>query len=165
LSDTTIGLVPIEAELAYRFVDAVGLVASARYSVGIPTLCQTASDCESSLGSDVELAIRIRFFLPRFGPIAPRADAGLGYEWLVTRLSDHGITSSRSYRGPLLISVEASAPFALSSRWTLGPALGASFGRFTDFSLETPAGRDEGSIADRAFHLWLSVGAQLKINL
>jgi hypothetical protein len=165
LSDTTIGLVPFAAQLAYRFANVVGVVASARYSVGIPPLCQTASDCQNSLGSDVALAIGVRFFLPRVGPVAPCADVGVGYEWLVTRLSDHDFTSTRSYRGPLLLSAEAFAPFSLSSRWMFGPALGASFGRFSDYSLETPAGHHDGSTADRAFHMWLFVGAQLQLRL
>ena len=146
LSDTTIGLVAFEVELSYRLTSALGLAASGRYSVAIPTLCQTASDCQSSLGNDAALAIVARFFLPRIGPVTPRADIGLGYEWLTTRLSDHRVASSRAYGGPLLLSAGAFAPFSLSARWSLGPSLKASLGKFIDYSFETPAGRDRKSV-------------------
>lgn len=115
-SDTNIGLVPIELDLAYRINPAFGVVASARYGIGIPTLCKTAGDCTSSLGSDVVLALRARIFLPRLWRMSPFADVGIGYEWLTTRLTDAGVTSTRAYPGPLPLSMEVAAPFRLSPR-------------------------------------------------
>jgi len=161
LSDTTIGLVPIEIDAAYLVTESIAVGGWARYGVGIPTLCKTASDCTGSLGSDFEMAARVRFLLPRLWRVAPLADLGLGYEWFSSRLTDGGVTSTRSYHGPLLLSAGVAAPYHLSERWTLGPAVDAALGAFTSAALETPAGTVSGTITGRTLHLWLSFEARL----
>jgi hypothetical protein len=165
IRDTTTGLVPFELDAAYRLTRHVGVALAARYGAGIPTLCQTASDCESSLGTDVLVAARARFFLPDVGPFDPRLDVGVGYEWLTTRFSDAGVGSSRGYRGPVHLSAELFVPFTLGRRFTLGPALGATLGAFTASSLDTPAGSSSSSTVEHALHGWLSLAVRVSASL
>ena len=153
VSDTTVGQVPFALDAAYRLTERVGLVARFRYGVAIPTQCASTSECESSLGSDVFVLLGARFFLPKIV-----ADASLGYEWLTTRLVDGGATSTRAYHGPVLLSLEVVAPFAVGTRWTIGPTLGASIGMFTSYALETNALSPSGAIPAHAWHAWLSLG-------
>ena len=161
LSDTTYGLVPIAADVAYRATDVVGVGAWLRYGVGVPTLCQTSGECASSLGHDVAVALRARFYLPRLGPLVSHADAGVGYEWFTARLSDGGATSTRSYAGPLLASVSLASAFELSPRFTLGAVVDVALGTFTRSRLETPSfARDEGA-KGAALHAWTSLGVEL----
>jgi hypothetical protein len=165
VSDTTFADVPFALDAGYRITRFLGVVANVRYGVAIPTLCRSASDCESSLGNDVALEIAARLYVPHIGPVAGLVDAGVGYEWLTTRLVDASGTSARAYRGPELFSIRIAAPFRLGARWTLGPVVGASFGTFTTYSLETNALSPSGDVPARAVHAWLSVGIRMGFSL
>src|SRR5579859_515922 len=108
VSDVVHGIVPFGVEGGYRFNRTVALVAHGSYAFGIPTLCATAGDCVASFGHDMRLGIGGRFTLPRVGPVLPQVRAMFGYEWFRSELSDNGVTSGRSYHGPILTSVQAS---------------------------------------------------------
>ena len=161
LSDVSFGFASLNVEATYLLTRAVGLVVTGEYGAIVPTLCQTAADCLGSTGSDVVAAVHVRFLLPHLGPVSPFTDMGIGYEWFASRLDDAGVTSTRSFRGPLLSSAELGAPIRLSSRWTFGPALHASIGTFTDFTLQTPGHTEEGAVTDRSLHAWLALAARL----
>lgn len=161
VSDVTFGIVPLELDGTYHLTKAVGVGLSVRYAPVIPNLCSAFDDCTGSIGSDVAITAHTRFFLPRLGPIGPAADLGFGYEWFTSRLTDSGVTSSRFYRGPLLLRVDLMAPFRLSSRWTLGPTFGTIVGTFTNGTLDTPASETSYSIDERSVHVWLSVACRL----
>jgi hypothetical protein len=161
LSDTTFGAVPIALDAAYRLAGRVGLAARLQYGVGIPTLCHNAGDCVSSLGSDTVAAIAARIYLPERRAFAPVADAGIGYEWLTTRLSDSGAHSTRGYNGPVLFWLALVAPFRLAGHWSIGPAANLTLGTFTSYSLETNLGSSSADIAARGVHAWVSLSARL----
>lgn len=163
-SDSTFGLVPLAADASYRFSPIVGASVSGVYAFGIPTLCATAGDCVSSLGHDIRLVASARFFLPRLGSLEPHADVGFGWEWLTSKLSDSGATSSRSYDGPVLIQIDAAAPFALGKRVTLGPVASAMLGTFVRARLETDASAESRSVQDHAFHAWLSLSLRASVR-
>lgn len=160
-SDTTFGLVPIQVDGAYRWTDRIGVVLAGRYGIGVPRLCASTSECVASLGRDVVLSVRARFFFPRLGPVAPRADAGLGYEWWTTRLADGDATSTRAYSGPLSFVGELAAPFAVGSRANVGPVLGAAIGTFTGYSVASGPVDLHGSVPARALHGWLSIAVRV----
>lgn len=161
VSDTTTGMVPLRLDAAYAFTPSIAVAAAAAYAPAIPTLCQSAGDCVSSLGSDVMLSLRVRARLPTLGPLTPRLDLGVGYEWLTTKLADGGATATRAYHGPVVALVEAQVPFRLGARWTLGPTLGAALGVFTHESLDTNAFQQSGAVPEHAAHAWLTLGVRL----
>jgi hypothetical protein len=165
VSDTAFGSVPFGVDASYRMTPSVGVAAHARYAVTIPTLCQSASDCEASLGSDTALTLSARVYLPRIGRVVPLADVGFGYEWLWTRLVDAGAVSTRSYGGPVLLALRVAAPILLGERWTLGPVLDASLGTFTSYALGTNAASPAGDVAARAVHAWLSAAVRLGFSI
>jgi hypothetical protein len=92
--------------------------------------------------------------------LSPEGDLSLGYEWLSSRLSDHGVTSSRTYRG-VLVGADVHAMFSLSERWMLGPMVGVGVGVFDHESLDGPGIATRGAIDDTAIHLWPRAGARL----
>jgi hypothetical protein len=161
VSDTTFGIVPFRIDAAYALTPSIGIALAGAYAPAIPTLCQSAGDCISSLGSDVTISLRARLLLPRLGPTSPRLDLGVGYEWLTTKLVDSGATSTRAYNGPTLAILEAQAPFRLGTHWTLGPTLGAMLGVFANESLETNAVSQSAGVSGRAAHAWLVLGLRL----
>jgi hypothetical protein len=155
--DTAVGAGALELDVAYRFTRTLGAVLWGRYGATIPTLCATASDCIASLGRDVAVAARARVFLPTLSRFEPRVDTGVGFEWLMTKLSDSGATSRRSFAGPLALSLEMAAPWRLSEAWSIGPVADAAIGVFTTSSLETPAFTRDRQTEGRAMHGWLSI--------
>lgn len=162
--DTTFGLVPIALGAAYRASRVVGVALGVRYGIAVPTLCTDSSSCKSSLGSDVALSLRARIYLPRFASASPHVDAGLGWEWLTTRLEDNGASSSRSFSGPLLLTASLASPFALGSRWSLGPLIACELGAFTSSTVEGPGIRSSGAVPSRALHAWLTAGAEVAVR-
>jgi hypothetical protein len=164
LGDATFGVAPIQIDGAYRFTDRIGVAIAASYGLGAPTLCASTGDCIASLGRDVALSIRARLFFPRLGPVAPRVDAGIGYEWWTTRLVDKGATSTRSYDGPMAFVVEVAAPFAVGSRASVGPVLGGSIGAFTGYHLASGPVDTHGSVPALALHAWLSLALRVGVS-
>ena len=164
IGDTTLGALPIALDVSYRLTPSLAIVAYAGYGIGLPTLCKGATECARSLGSDVALALRVRFFLPRYGKVEPHLDAGSGYEWFASTLSDGGVTVTRSYRGPLLLSTEIAAPFRLAPRFTLGPTVGGAIGAFTRYRLDASAASREGPVPSHALHAWLSCAARVSLQ-
>ena len=164
VSDTAWGLVAIDADVSYRFTPALAAVLWGRLGAGIPTLCATAADCESSLGRDVALGARARFFFPSLGVVEPRVDAGVGYEWSMSKLSDNGVVSRRTYDGPIVLALEGAAPFRLGERWTLGPVAALALGVFSSAGLETSAFTLDRPVAGHALHAWLSLGIRTGVR-
>jgi hypothetical protein len=165
VGDTAFGAVPFALDAAYRVTPLVGVAAHARYGVAIPTLCQSASDCEGSLGNDMLLLLSARFYGPPVWRLAPLLDLGVGYEWLTTQLVDAAATSSRSYGGPVVVAVQVMAPIRLGARLTLGPTLGAWLGTFTSYRLQTNAQSPAGDVPWRAVHAWISPGVRFGFSL
>ena len=164
VSDTTFALAALDLDASYRFTRALGLVAFARVGAGIPTLCATTDDCVASLGRDVALALRARFFLPAWGRLEPHVDAGAGFEWGLAKLADSGVTSRRTWSGPIALSLEAAAPFRLSAHFSLGPVVGAQIGTFTSSTLETPAFTADRTGSGRTLHAWLSIAVRAAVR-
>jgi hypothetical protein len=164
LSDTAIGAATIEADASYRFTRALGAVVWGRYAAAIPTLCANTSDCTASLGREVAIAARARVFFPTFARFEPRADAGIGFEWLMTKLSDSGATSRRSFSGPLAFSLEIGAPWRLSETWSIGPVAAASLGVFTSSTLETPSFANDRGTDGRTIHGWMSIALRTAVR-
>jgi hypothetical protein len=160
LSDVTFGNVPIDLVATYRLTTRFALGIAGRYGFVIPTLCSDGSDCISSLGHDIAIQAKARFFLPRFLGAEPCADAGLGYEWFAAKLVDTGKTSTHSYDGPVFFSTEVGMPFELGKRWTLGPALGLALGTFVNSHLGAPGVSRSLGVSDPAVHAWLSVAVR-----
>lgn len=161
VSDTAIAAVPLRVDVGYAVTRRVAFVAALAYAPVIPTLCQSAGDCISSLGTDVALSLRTRVLLARFGRMSTRLELGVGYEWLTSRLVDNGVASSRAYRGPVLLDVAFSAPLRIGARWTTGPVLSSMLGVFSDESLATPAFRQDARVPDSRPHGWLALGWRL----
>jgi hypothetical protein len=154
VSDTTYGAVPLAIDGAVFVTPRVALRLSAAFALAIPKLCASSSDCTASLGNDIAVDAGVRFALPDLGPFAPRFDAGFGWEWYTTSLSEKGVASTRAYSGPTFAALALSAPLRISRRFTLGPMLGVRAGAFTSSTKTTPSWTDS-SLDGAALHAWL----------
>ena len=126
------------------------------YAANVPTLCAGTSDCLSSVGRDIGIVVGSGRTFQRRGRMTPHVDLAIGWEWLTSKLSDSGVTATRSWNGPL---VSIGAFLDLSSRppWTWGPALTVNVGVFSHAELQTPAWNSEGA-TDPAIHAWPTLG-------
>jgi hypothetical protein len=162
-SDVVRGLVPIAIEGGYRLNRHVALVVDAQFAIDVPKLCATASDCVNSLGRDVALTVGGRFFLPKWGIVAPELRATVGYEWFRAALSDKGVISARDYRGLILPSIQAFANLG-RDRWSIGPFATLSSGIFSHRDLDTPAGSWGSAVNQPALHVWASFGVRSALS-
>jgi len=165
ISDTTFATVPFRLDAGVKLDRRLLVFFSMDYAFGIPTLCVTADDCTSSLGTDVLVIVGVRRAFPRLGPVTPELGWGFGYEWFTSRLSDSGVESSRHYRGPALAALELLAHFRLGRALRLAPTLRAVVGEFSHATLSGPGGETSGRVDGLALHGWLSLGARLGYDL
>lgn len=163
-SDTTHGVASLALEGTYRVSRAIGLGATVRYGGSVPTLCGSFDECMASVGTDNQLLVRARVFLPMIGRAEPYVDLGAGWEWFTSKLKDGNVRSSRAYDGPIFLSTEAALPFPLGRHATLGPALGVTIGTFTHRRLETPSFSQAGAVEEHAIHAWPTLSARLSVR-
>lgn len=157
LSDVTFGAAAVAPDVAFRVHPLVAAGARVRYGALIPTLCTSASECIASLGVDWTLGPLVRFALPAIGPLRPRLDLDLGYEWASASLSDRDALSTRRYRG-FTAGFAVHAPLDSSTRFALEPIANASIGVFQRTSLVAPGVESSGGVAGTAAHGWLFFG-------
>jgi hypothetical protein len=153
--DVSFGLIPLSVRGVYDLAGDWNASARLRYALGIPTLCASGPDCESSLGRDVAVSIGVGRALRRWRGFTAHVGLEIGWEWLTTRLSDSGVTASRGWNGPIA-TLEIFLDLKSRGPWSLGPALGVDAGFFSHFDLETPAGQAGGS-TDAAIHAWPTI--------
>jgi hypothetical protein len=117
----------------------------------------------ASVGTEVALGLRLRLALPKLGPVSPSIAAGPGWEWLTTRAADGDEKATRHFSGPLWLTAELLATFALGRHANIGPALDAGVGTFTTFERTGPGLSTSGSIDERAPHGWITLGARVAL--
>jgi hypothetical protein len=101
--------------------------------------------------------------MPRVGPVLPQIRATFGYEWFRSELSDNDVTSGRSYRGPILTSLQASANLG-SDEKGVGLFAGLGAGIFSDRTLDTPAFSSSSGVDEARLHAWLELGVRGAIS-
>lgn len=163
VSDTTYGLVAVAPDVAYRIDPRLGIFVRGSYGVGVPTLCASASDCQDSLGSDVQLILGSRFSFERAIGRRFFGELGLGYEWYASTLSDEGVESTRRYRGALF-STRAGVDFGLGKHFSLGPIVDVCVGELSHSSFESPGVDRSGRVDGAAVHGWITLGLRAAID-
>lgn len=163
LGDTTFGAASIQLDGAWFLARNVAVHAAISYAAGVPKLCASAGDCEASLGRDVAVDVGARIALFDVGRFAPRLDLGVGWEWYATSLSDNGVSSTRAYSGPTFGALDLAMPFRVSSRFAIGPALGARVGVFTSVTRTTPTWSDS-SLDGEMVHAWVRFALDARLT-
>jgi hypothetical protein len=154
--DVSFGIVPLSISGSYDLDQRWNGRIRVLYAPSIPTLCASGPDCLSSVGRDVWIAAGIGRTLPRWGRLTPQLELEVGWEWFTTKLSDSGVTSERSWNGPVaslgvFVNIKAGGP------WSIGPTASIGAGVFSHYDLETPAGHSGGATAT-AIHAWPMIG-------
>ena len=146
-----VGQVPVEAAAGWRTGFGLAVFAQGRYGALIGRDCST-----SCSGSVTRIGLGVEYhFTPR-DRVDHYLGLGAGYEWLAL---DVGVSQSR-YRGPEWLSLSFGEEFPLGPLG-IGPLLSLALGRYTHYRSEIPpVAPIEGSIAHRAFHVWLLLGVR-----
>jgi hypothetical protein len=157
--DVSFGLVPLSIGGSYDLARGWNASARLRYALNIPTLCASGPDCEASLGHDVAFAVGVGRALPQWRRLTAHVAFEIGWEWLTTKLSDSGVSASRSWSGPVA-AIDVFTDLRSHGPWMIGPAFRLDAGFFSRSSLETPAGQSSGS-ADAAIHAWPTISFRI----
>ena len=162
VADTTYGAIPLRLDGAAFLAPSLALRASASFAVAIPKLCASAGDCASSLGHDVAVDLGARFAFHDVWRFAPRLDVGVGWEWYGSALSDHGVSSTRSYSGPTFVSLAIAMPIRFGDHFAIGPSSSVRAGTFTSATLTTP-GATASRLDGAALHAWLGAAIDARL--
>jgi hypothetical protein len=154
--DVSFGVVPVSLLGSYDLGRRWNASVRALYAPNIPTLCASGADCFSSVGRDVWITAGVGRTLPRWRRVTPQLELEVGWEWLTTRLVDSGVTSERSWNGPIA-SLGVFVNLASEGPWAFGPTASLGAGIFSRYRLDTPAARSAGA-ADTAIHAWPIIG-------
>jgi len=154
--DVSFGLLALALAGTYDLSHLWNASVRARYAPNIPTLCASGPDCQSSIGRDVWITAGIGRTLPRWRRFTPQLTLEVGWEWFATKLSDSGVTSERSWNGPIA-SLGVFVNLNSDGVWAFGPTASIGAGIFSQYDLDTPAGRSAGAAA-AAVHAWPMIG-------
>ncbi len=159
LSDGIIGQVPIQLDAGYKFSPKFTFGGYLQYgfvivkSASNPTDpgCPSGSSCS---GGDVRLGLQGMYTFVPGASTRGWIGAGIGYEFLNGKQDDY----SSQHRGWEYVNLQGGVDFATSPANAIGPFAMLTVGSFDHFSVDTPAGTNDGSVFDTATHEWLIVG-------
>ena len=157
LSDITSGAptVSLSALLPLNRMFSTGIRFA--YGLVLPKLCASSSDCMSSIGSDLQPQLVVRWNAPHIWHLEPALDASFGYEWLSARLSDKDVVSARSLHGPAY-GLAAQTLWAVSDGFLIGGSIGLTGGTFVRSALSAPGVNISRSADGRMIHYWPTIG-------
>ena len=143
---------------------ALYLGAGFGYALTIPRICGSASECERSLGRDLDVLALARLRGPRFRAILPEAELGTGWSWSSRTLADGDATSRRTFSGPVLLHAAATPSVALGSRVRLGIVVGGALVATSSSTLHAP-GVDRDVRDGARLHGTLDLGVRSAVEL
>ena len=159
MSDSFLGQVPIQFDIGYKFSPKFVFGAYVQYGFviwknasnpGDPG-CPDGSSCS---GGDVRLGVE---GLYTFAPEASTRGwigVGAGYEFFNGKVDDF----SSQLRGWEYVNLQGGVDFATSPTAAIGPFAMFTVDSFDHFSVETPAGTNDGSVFNTSNHEWLIIG-------
>jgi hypothetical protein len=90
----------------------------------------------------------------------PWAGIGTGYEWLFTRYSRAGVTTTLDVGGWEFLNLQAGYDVVVSPDWKVGPWISGSVGEFSRASLKYDGRTSNQDIPNKAVHGWLQLGVK-----
>lgn len=157
--DVSFGIVPLSLSGTYDLDLWWNGSLRVLYAPNIPTLCASGPDCFSSVGRDVWIAAGIGRRFLRWRRFTPQLELDVGWEWFTTKLSDSGVTSGRSWNGPIA-SLGVFVNLKMVGPWIIGPTASVGAGIFSHYHLNTPSWQSSGATST-AIHAWPMIGFRL----
>jgi len=90
----------------------------------------------------------------------PWAGIGTGYEWLFTRYSRTGVTTTLDVGGWEFVNLQAGYDVVVSPGWKVGPWISGSVGEFSRASRKDSGQTTDQDIPNKAVHGWLQMGVK-----
>jgi opacity protein-like surface antigen len=164
LSDGVVGQIPIWVDLGWQFTPS--FMVGAYFSYGFGILASDIRDaCDASNVScsiaDIRLGLQAQYgFAPHKGA-NPWIGAGVGYEWLTTKLGDNS-TTVRGFELPML---QAGVDFGGDSGGsTIGPFVAFTMSTFDKAKVRLGSVSQSGDITSTASHSWIFLGIRGVVN-
>lgn len=179
IRDLIVGLVPVQADLGYRF-DAhwfVGVFGAA--GIGVKgEECRDDGDtapaaegeapavgtkCDAPNNFRIGL-LAVLHLLPTTADVSPWVGLGAGYEWLNISETLGRRTFVQTFSGFELLNVQAGVDFAVGSRLRVGPFAQLSLGRYSTVSADGSADAEPLPAPGHTFHQWLHFGVKASLG-
>jgi len=90
----------------------------------------------------------------------PWAGIGTGYEWLFTRYSRTGVTTTLDVSGWEFVNLQAGYDVVVSPGWKVGPWISGSVGEFSRATLKYDGRTTDQNIPNKAVHGWFQMGVK-----
>jgi hypothetical protein len=173
LTDYSNGLIPIWADIGYRFSPNWYLGAFYQYGIGLlpSKLTGTGGICSAGVSCtewSMRFGLNVHYHFMPGEKLDPWVGLGAGYEISNLNGSQGAVSGSVQVRGFEFGNAQFGLDFALSSSFAIGPFVAFSVGQYTDASVSgsfTPIFGTSGSIANKDIHEWLIFGARGVFNL
>jgi hypothetical protein len=95
----------------------------------------------------------------------PWVGIGTGYEWLFTRYSRTGVTTTLDVGGWEFANLQAGYDVVVSPGWKVGPWISGSVGEFSRASLKSDGQNSDQNIPNKAIHGWFQLGVKGSFSL
>lgn len=165
LSDGISGMIPIWLDLGYMVTPNIMVGLYAQYGLlmikdadnpGDPG-CPSGADCS---GSDIRFGVQAQYHLSPGESMNPWFGLGIGYEMASTKAEAGGVEATTKYSGLEFANLQAGADFKMGDSLAVGPFVSFSLGQYSKAEVETPAGKVDGDIEEKAMHQWLVLGVK-----
>jgi hypothetical protein len=158
LAELYIGMVPLWLDLGYRISHALWLGVYAQYGFVILHDCPGDETCS---GSDVRFGLQAQWHFGARAGTDRWVGLHTGYELLNEDVAD----DSASWGGVELFGLQFGEDFALGDRFSLGPFVTASLGRYLVSSKElADTAPTDGEIANKSYHVWVVLGVRFSFG-
>jgi len=162
LSDYSGLAFPLWVDVGYRFADKFFVGASALYAFGLlgdTYKNQCSANGLSCSNYGVQVGGQLQYHPLGRVQVDPWVGIGFGYEWVTTKISGGGQSTSVTLHGWDFLQLQVGVDFALGSLVRLGPFAGFIMGQYD--KIDSAYGSID--ISDKALHYWFSVGLKLTV--
>jgi len=118
--------------------------------------CKAGESCSLT---GLRVGIQALFSLHDRGD-TPWAGIGTGYEWLFTRYSRAGVTTTLDVGGWEFVNLQVGYDVVVSPGWKVGPWISGSVGEFSQASLKNDGQTIDQYISNKAVHGWFQMGVK-----
>ena len=162
MSEGARAAVPIQLDAGWRLLDRLTVGGFASWGpAAVGRFCAGASCSGSQLRFGAQASWR---FDPTAG-VAPWVGAGIGWEQTWLKATSAADTLELTRAGLELLDLQVGGDVALGGRFTVGPFLQLSLGRYVRQEVVSPLGDSSGGVSHPSTHSWLQIGVRGTVAL
>lgn len=157
MSDAISGMIPIWLDLGYMVTPNIMVGLYGQYGLVMVKDCPSGASCS---GSDIRLGLQGQYHISPGQSLNPWVGLGIGYELTSFSIEAGGAEATTKYSGLEFVNIQGGADFKVADAIDVGPFVSFSLGQYSSAEVDTPLGKVDGDIKDKAMHQWLVLGVK-----